>query len=97
MFGIGLSEIVVLVFIAILLIRPEDLPTFFRKAGRFYAKVKNAYKEVAAVKDDFLREMEVGAALNESAQSAPKPAETGTKTDSAAPANTEPEQPAGEE
>lgn len=73
MFGIGFSEVVLLALVAIVLIKPDDLPAFFRKAGKFYAKVKSAYKEVVAVKDDFIREMEVGAALGEASEPAKKP------------------------
>ncbi len=72
MFGIGFSELVLLALVAVVLIKPDDLPGFFRKAGKFYGKVKAAYKEVVAVKEDFLREMEVGAAVGESAESTKK-------------------------
>ena len=73
MFGIGFSEVILLALVAVILIKPDDLPGFFRKAGKFYGKVKAAYKEVAAVKDDFLREMEVVAAQGEAADSTKKP------------------------
>lgn len=73
MFGIGFSEVILLALVAVLLIKPDDLPGFFRKAGKFYGKIKGAYKEVVAVKDDFLREMEVGAAVGEAADPAKKP------------------------
>jgi Sec-independent protein translocase protein TatA len=51
--------------VIIVFIRPDDLPAFFRKAGRAYAELKKAYDEIAAVKDDFLREMDAGAAVQE--------------------------------
>lgn len=73
MFGIGFSEVILLALVAVLLIKPDDLPGFFRKAGKFYGKIKAAYKEVIAVKDDFLREMEVGAAVGEAADPEKKP------------------------
>ncbi len=72
MFGIGFSEVILLALVAVVLIKPDDLPGFFRKAGKFYGKVKAAYKEVIAVKDDFLREMEVGTAVGEAAESMKK-------------------------
>jgi sec-independent protein translocase protein TatB len=75
MFGIGFSEVILLALVAIVLIKPDDLPAFFRKAGKFYGKVKAAYKEVVAVKDDFIREMEVGAALGEASEPAKKSGE----------------------
>ena len=80
MFGIGFSEVILLALVAIVLIKPDDLPAFFRKAGKFYGKVKAAYKEVVAVKDDFIREMEVGGALVEASEPAKKPAEPAATT-----------------
>ena len=68
MFGIGFSELALIVLVVIVLIRPDDLPAFFRKAGRAYAEIKKAYDEIAAVKDDFLREMDVTAAVQEAEQ-----------------------------
>ena len=82
MFGLGWAEIVVIVIVAVVFIRPEDLPTFFRKAGQLYAKAKDAYAEVIAVKDDFLREMDVAAMIEDSepkavaANAAPSAAES---------------------
>jgi Sec-independent protein translocase protein TatA len=55
MFGIGFPELVIIGIVAIIFIRPEDLPSFFRAAGRLYAKAKQAYDEVATIKDDFIR------------------------------------------
>ena len=70
MFGIGFSELAVIAIVLLVMIRPEDLPAFFRKLGRLYAQAKKAYAEVASMKDDFLREMDVAAAVQEAAQSA---------------------------
>lgn len=94
MFGIGFSELILLALVAVVLIKPDDLPGFFRKAGKFYGKIKAAYKEVVAVKDDFLREMEVGAAVGESADPAKKPE---SQALSASPAATEKDLKAGNE
>lgn len=65
MFGIGFSELAIIALILVIVIRPEDMPGFFRKMGRLYGQVKSAYKEVAAVKDEFLREMDVNAAIQD--------------------------------
>ena len=81
MFGIGFSEVALIALIVIVFIKPEDLPAFFRKLGRLYAQAKNAYKEVTAVKDEFLREMDVAAAI----QDAEKVSSDGPKTGAEAP------------
>ncbi|HWP69278.1 MAG TPA: hypothetical protein VN437_08245 [Rectinemataceae bacterium] len=65
MFGIGFSEIAIIVLLLIILIKPDDLPAFFRKLGRLYAQAKKAYKEVTDVKDEFLREMDIAAAIQD--------------------------------
>ncbi|PKL09478.1 MAG: hypothetical protein CVV51_03590 [Spirochaetae bacterium HGW-Spirochaetae-7] len=59
MFGIGLSEILVLFLVAVVFIRPEDLPAFFRKMGKLYAEAKKTYDDVVAMKDDFIREIDM--------------------------------------
>lgn len=65
MFGIGFSEIAIIVLLLIIVIKPDDLPAFFRKLGRLYAQAKKAYKEVTDVKDEFLREMDIAAAIQD--------------------------------
>ena len=75
MFGVGFSEFLLIGLVVILFVRPDDLPAFFRKAGKIYGKARAAYREVMSVKDDFLREMDVSAALEESEKKAEKKAE----------------------
>ncbi|HWR11016.1 MAG TPA: hypothetical protein VN445_04305 [Rectinemataceae bacterium] len=65
MFGIGFSEIAIIVLLVIIVIRPDDMPAFFRKLGRLYAQAKKIFKEVTAVKDDFMRQMDIAAALQD--------------------------------
>jgi len=81
MFGIGFSEVALIALLLIIVIKPDDLPAFFRKLGRLYAQAKNAYKEVTAVKDEFLREMDIAAAI----QDADKLKADGPKADAEAP------------
>ncbi len=40
MFGIGLSELFVILCIAVLFVRPKDLPKVFRLCGKAYARLK---------------------------------------------------------
>lgn len=65
MFGIGFSEFAIIALLCVIVIKPDDLPAFFRKMGRLFAQAKSAYKEVTAVKDDFLREMDIAAAIQD--------------------------------
>ena len=75
MFGIGFSELAIIALVIIVMIRPNDMPAFFRKMGRLYGQIKSAYKEVTAVKDEFLKEMDVAAAVQDSAATPAKPAQ----------------------
>ncbi len=77
MFGIGFSELAIIALILVVFIRPDDLPAFFRKMGKIYGQVKRAYAEITNVKDQFLREMDVAAAVKEADEKASpaKPAE----------------------
>jgi Sec-independent protein translocase protein TatA len=58
MFGIGFSEIIVVVLAVIVFVRPGDLPKFLRMAGRLYGKAKKAYNELIVVKDRMIREID---------------------------------------
>jgi Sec-independent protein translocase protein TatA len=40
MFGIGLGEIAVVLAVALVLIKPEDLPALFRRAGRLWGELR---------------------------------------------------------
>ncbi len=65
MFGIGFSEFALIALVCVIFIKPDDLPAFFRKLGKLFLQAKRAYKEVTAVKDDFMREMDIAAALQD--------------------------------
>ncbi|MDR2480080.1 MAG: hypothetical protein LBD48_12310 [Treponema sp.] len=65
MFGIGLSEILLVALIIIVVIRPNDMPKFLRTLGRFYGKAKKTYKEIIMVKDRILKEIDDAAKLDE--------------------------------
>ena len=57
MFGIGFGEILIVLLIAIIFIRPEDLPKFLRAAGRLYGQIKKMYSEAKQAKDKIEKEM----------------------------------------
>lgn len=54
MFGLGITEIFVIVVIVIVLIRPEDLPGFFKSMGKSYGEIKKTCNEAKKMKDDFI-------------------------------------------
>lgn len=90
MFGIGFSELAIIALVLIVMIRPNDMPAFFRKMGKLYGQIKSAYKEITAVKDEFLKEMDVAAAVQDSATAPTNPAKA--EASSAEPAPAEPAQ-----
>jgi len=65
MFGIGFSELVVIVLAAIILIRPSDLPAVVRKLGRAYGSLKRTIRELTEIKDAFMRQVEAAAELED--------------------------------
>jgi sec-independent protein translocase protein TatB len=75
MFGVGFSEIVIIVLLVIVFIKPEDLPRFFRTVGRWYGKAKRAYDEIGKVKDQVLKEIDEAVDLEEKKAAGAKPPE----------------------
>ena len=65
MFGVGFGEILIVLLIAIVFIRPEDLPKFLRGAGRLYGQIKRIYNEVMQTKDKIIKEIDKAASLDE--------------------------------
>ena len=67
MFGIGFGEILIVLLIAIIFVRPEDLPKLLRSAGRLYGQLKKLYNEAMQAKDKIIKEIdEEGSADNDS-------------------------------
>lgn len=54
MFGIGLSELAVIAFVAVLLVGPERLPDFARQAGRMLRQLRNLAN---SARDDLREEL----------------------------------------
>ncbi len=50
MFGIGLYELVIILVITVIVIRPKDLPKIASKAGRIIQKLKKYFLQL---RDDF--------------------------------------------
>ncbi len=58
MFGIGPWEIVVIAIVALILIRPSDLPAVLRKAGKFLAELRSLRDDVTRSLSEVKREVE---------------------------------------
>lgn len=43
MFGLGLFEIILIFIIALLVIKPEDLPKLLRSVGQIYGQLRRLY------------------------------------------------------
>jgi len=65
MFGISLPEVILILVVIIIFVRPEDLPKFLRSAGRFYGKAKRMYKEIIGITNQVVKEMNSIASLDE--------------------------------
>lgn len=55
MFSLGLSEILIILLVMIVFIKPEELPEFFRKVGRLFGelnRMKNDFKKMAETKPE---------------------------------------------
>ena len=46
MYGVGISEIAVILLVMLLFFKPEDIFSFFRKAGQFYSRLLKVQKEM---------------------------------------------------
>jgi Tat protein translocase TatB subunit len=46
MFKIGFSEILIILLVIVIFVRPKDLPKFIRKAGQMYRHVKEFSRSV---------------------------------------------------
>ncbi len=58
MFGVGPWEIVVIVIVALIFVRPSDLPALLRKAGKFFAELRSLRDEVTRSLSEVEREVE---------------------------------------
>lgn len=69
MLGIGWSEMLVVVAIAVMVIGPKDLPRFLHAAGKFFRKIKLFTADIQRSLDNIMHEEE----LNEITREANKP------------------------
>ncbi len=58
MFGIGPWEIVVIAIVALIFIKPSDLPAVLRKVGRFFAELRSLRDDVTRSLSEVEREVE---------------------------------------
>ncbi len=58
MFGLGISEIIVIVIAALIFVGPKQLPDFIRSAGKMFVQVRRAANEVKSTVDGVIQEAE---------------------------------------
>jgi sec-independent protein translocase protein TatB len=58
MFGLGISEIIVIVIAALIFVGPKQLPAFIQSAGKFFVQIRRATNEVKSTVDGVIREAE---------------------------------------
>lgn len=58
MFGLGISEIIIVIILCLVLINPRDLPRFARKAGKIYGFVMRQFNGVRKIYGQFENEVE---------------------------------------
>ncbi|HOX30929.1 MAG TPA: hypothetical protein PLB91_01290 [Spirochaetales bacterium] len=61
MFGIGPSELLVICCVALVFIRPKDLPAVLGRLGRLYARLRASCRELSASRDQILDELRAAA------------------------------------
>lgn len=52
MFGLGIWEILVIVAVVVIFVRPSDLPSFLRGLGRSYKRFRDLYRGVTRMISD---------------------------------------------
>ncbi len=58
MFGLGISEIIVIVVAALIFVGPKQLPEFIKSAGKLFVQARRAANEVKSTVDGVIREAE---------------------------------------
>lgn len=58
MFGLGISEIIVIVIAALIFVGPKQLPEFIKSAGKLFVQVRRAANEVKSTVDGVIQEAE---------------------------------------
>lgn len=58
MFGVGFSEIIVIVIVALVFVGPKKLPDLAKQAGRLFVQFRRMTGDVRSTVDDFIRKAE---------------------------------------
>jgi Sec-independent protein translocase protein TatA len=56
MFGLGIGEIIIVVFCLLILVKPEDLPKLAAQAGKLYRQLIKHYTSLKSAVQDFPEE-----------------------------------------
>ncbi len=73
MFGIGFFEILIIIFIILIFIKPQDLPSFIRRIGKIYSQVRNGYNSFLRMLNSYQDEMKDMVQLNLEEENDEKP------------------------
>lgn len=57
MFGISLVELLTIIFVALFIVKPQDMPEIARYCGKIYAKAKKAIAKLKAELEENKKEM----------------------------------------
>jgi len=73
MFGLGFTEIIIILVVILVVVKPEDLPKLFKKIGQLYRELKKTCSDVNKMKDEFVKladaeEAKEDKKINESAE-----------------------------
>ena len=71
MFGLGFWELVAILIVAVLFLKPDDIPALFRSLGRLHGRLAGMYREMmraAEEVEDELRRPLRSSALQEAAE-----------------------------
>ncbi|MEE3260281.1 MAG: hypothetical protein VX198_00610 [Pseudomonadota bacterium] len=59
MFSIGWSEILLILILAVVIVRPKDLPAVFRSVGGFFRKIRLLIQDISSEMNSFSDEQSI--------------------------------------
>ena len=59
MFSIGWSEILLILILAVVIVRPKDLPTVFRSVGGLFRKIRLLVHDISSEMNSFSDEQSI--------------------------------------
>ena len=59
MFSIGWAEILLILILAVVIVKPKDLPTVFRSVGGFFRKIRLLVHDISSEMNSFSDEQSI--------------------------------------